>query len=360
MASNDYDENKDEKEPENPFWLITALFAIISPISILVATATYMVFSLPKKKIKIGVLALYGLTPMLIILGIVSLFVPVVDLFISSWTVTLPNLLKNNSISTVVQIILHAMLQQSLIAIPVGYMVGLSIAWYRLKHQPAWIENEFRLTPKECFIKKRNIEDIEADKNTPYDAMTLGINDRGAKIAQTYSEALTHTLCIGASGSGKTTTILRIARDAIKSGHGVCIIDLKGSMDVPNAIGDLAYRYGKTFRHFLFQDSSQPYTGPSKLGPAYYDPIARGEATRRKDLLIEMRTWSEEYYKNEASAYLQTAFNVMIANPRPNVSTFVDLVSLLTPSALQERATPLAGKLEYADTLSSVLAYNDV
>ena len=238
-------------------------------------------------------------------------------------------------------------------------VVGLLYASWRWYQRSEWEEYDFRITPWELRRGRKTAAKIRADLETPFDGFTLGINDHGDRVIQTDKDAATHTLVVGASGSGKTTTIMSKARDAIKRGQGLVFVDLKGGPDVPEILNKFAKRYDRNFYHWTLQPRDTQYTGPDSKGPAYYDPLARGEATRRKDLLIASRDWSEEFYKIEASNYLQLLFYITIANPNPEVSTLSDVVSLLNPRALMARAKPLLDNTIYADIIAGIESLND-
>jgi type IV secretory pathway TraG/TraD family ATPase VirD4 len=333
--------------------VIAVIFFIVSPLTVISAFVAYLAFAW--QKIRISVIFWFGLVPYILVLSIFSNFV--IEEFKKSWTVTIPSMV--NKQTPLLEGFIQVFLQQALLAIPIGILIGIIYSAYRWKTRPIWIQTEFKMTPKEFFIEKKNIKDIKSDKNTPRNGMTLGIGEKGKRVIQTYDESRAHTIIMGASGSGKTTTLMTRLRDSIKSGQGAIILDLKGGADIPIKAAELAERYNRKFIHWTFQGKGVPYTGPSENGPAYYDPIGRGDATRRKDLLIESREWSEQYYKIEASSYLQLLFSVLVANPLKDTSTLSDVVQLLNPRLLQERAIPLGRNPEYADVIRAIDSLND-
>lgn len=252
--------------------------------------------------------------------------------------------------------VLSAFLVQAPFSLVLGawLSVGYSI-WSHRRHVAWEDEPDYRITPLQWFRKRRTVKAIQEDQGTPRDGATLGVSREGERIIQTEKEAAAHTLVFGASGSGKTTTALTLARDHIKNQHGYIFIDLKGGSDVPEALAEYARRYGRRFQHFTFHDPKDRYRGPAEDGPAFYDPLARGDASRRKDMVISGRKWSEEYYKILASAYLQTAFEVMIAcPPKEKVDALTDIVDLLRPATLAERARNLPDDPYYEDVRAEV------
>lgn len=326
---------------------------IASPLSFLAAAGTYFAFSY--LRVRRAVIAV-ALAPFLILLAI--FIMPAVTLFIESWTVLVPKML-DQSLDPVLGI-LQMLLWQLPISVPLGVIVGLIYSSWRWVTRPVWIEREFRLAPCEIFKHKRNVDDIHNDRKGPMNGKTIGVDRVGNKIIQTDQEAAMHTLVIGASGSGKTTTIMSLLRDSIRRGQGVIVVDLKGGPDFPRIMKKYADRYDRKFIHWMMQPLTEKYTGPDEVGePAYYDPIGRGDATRRKDLLIASRHWSEEHYKIQASHYIQLLFNVLIGNKKAETSTLADVVDLLNPKKLQERAIPLGSDPAYHAVVAAIDAMND-
>lgn len=227
---------------------------------------------------------------------------------------------------------------QTPLGILIGLLIGTTLTWWRWKRRPSWEDHTLRPTPWEWWRARRTAAAIAAGANPPDDGVTLGLGPDGRRIVQTDAEAAAHSLLLGAAGSGKTSTLMVRARDVVRRGHGLVVIDLKGAADVPAAVADLAARYGRPFLHFAIQDSRAPYDGPAS-GPAYYDPAGRGDPSRRKDLLIGAKKWDVDYYKQIVGAYLQTAFRVAaVIPPAEGVGSFEDLVDLLQPHRLAERA----------------------
>lgn len=131
-----------------------------------------------------------------------------------------------------------------------------------------------------------------------------------------------------------TTTLMLMARDAIKQGHGFLMIDVKGGPDVPEFIKAYADRYDRKMFHWSMHDSYLKYNGPAEC-PAFYDPITRGDPSRRKDLILSLRQWdtASDVYKNATAAYLQTLFNVIrLAPADSDIDTLSDVISLMQNS----------------------------
>lgn len=240
------------------------------------------------------------------------------------------------------------LVRQLPLGLGIGAAIGSVLIWLNHRRRNEWERITYRITPWQWLRKRRHIEQLRTGANPPANGATLGINELGEKVIQTDEEAASHTFIVGASGAGKTTTMMRQAVDHIRRGHGYVFIDLKGGRDVPAALYAHAQEHQRPFYHFLIQDAQEPYTGPDPDGASFYDPLGRGDASRRKDMLIAGRKWSEDYYKTLASSYLQTAFNVAIAvPPQEGTDSLSDIISLLTPSNLAARAASLPAGEHY-------------
>lgn len=336
---------EDQKQTAAIVAVVIAAIAILSPFSAIAFVAMWFLFS--KVRISHKVLAAFlGLYVLLI--AVTGLLPLLTNLFVQSF-ITEINAISGGEFSAAVYF--KAVIAQIPIAILIGGIPGVVYNWWRFVRQPEWKKIQFRRTPVEVWRRKKNIDDISSDKNSPQDGMSLGIDDKtGKRINQTFAEAAAHTCIFGAAGGGKTVTMMVRARDVIKQGHGLVFIDLKGGTDVPEILHEYTERYGRKFYHFAIQHPSQPYTGPSEKGLSFYIPLGRGDASRRKDMVVSLREWSEYHYKMMASNYVQVAFDVAIAvPPDKGVDEFTDIINLMNPEILKQRARRLPQEPQYEE-----------
>lgn len=134
------------------------------------------------------------------------------------------------------------------------------------------------------------------------DGSLIGVDGDSRPVILTDEAANKHTLVLGTTGSGKTVTVCNIVESAIARGIPLIYIDGKGDYD-------LACRVAR-----CGQDNGRPVSLFAMKGDSVaYNPLAVGGFTSKKDRIIELREWSEEYYKKLTEGYLQTVFKVMEA-----------------------------------------------
>lgn len=314
--------------------LVGVIIAVASPAVALAAFATWIVFSRVRVSHKV-IFAFLGIYAVVLLLtGLVQNALAV---YIQSFASIFETITSGDFAFTDY---LKFALMQAPLGLLIGGVIGTAYSWWRFIRQPGWQKMEFRRTPIEYYRRKKTVEAISKDDKTPTHGMTLGIDDKtGKRQVQSWEEAAAHTFVVGASGSGKTTTTMLRARDAIANGHAYVIIDLKGGRDVPAITHEYASRYGRPFYHWEIRAQHEKYDGPAENGLSYYTPLSRGDASRRKDMIIAGRKWTEDYYRIIASNYLQIAFNVAIGSPpEGDTDPFTDIIALLTPETMKQRA----------------------
>jgi conjugal transfer pilus assembly protein TraD len=193
----------------------------------------------------------------------------------------------------------------------------------------------------------RNARDARAAEGA---ALSLGVDERGHEVMLSDRQLAAHGLILGASGAGKSTTLLGILGDRIARGLPVIVIDLKGSPSFADQLARAATRAGRPIRLWTLD------------GPSHWNPLAHGGPTELKDKLIASERFTEPHYKRAAERYVQTAFQVLEAGGRrPQLS---DVVALMEPRRLAARVrgldSPLRDRVQdyvaglTADQLSAV------
>ncbi len=137
-------------------------------------------------------------------------------------------------------------------------------------------------------------------------SVTLGRDPGGRTVALSDRQLAAHALIVGASGAGKSTTMLGLLGAQIRRGRPVIAIDLKGSPTFAAELERAAASVGRRVRIF------------TPDGPGHWNPLAHGNATALKDKLIATERFSEPHYQRAAERYVQTVLTVLHArNPGP-------------------------------------------
>jgi conjugal transfer pilus assembly protein TraD len=159
-------------------------------------------------------------------------------------------------------------------------------------------------------------------RRAPEGTIALGVDRRGRLVAIRENDLAAHGLILGASGAGKTTTLLAILTHQVGRGRPVVAIDMKGSPAFTRTLADAAAAAGRPFRVWTLD------------GGAYWNPLAHGNATELKDKLIATERFTEPHYQRAAERYIQTVLQVF-AHAHPDRSpTLQEVVALMDPRRL--------------------------
>ncbi len=130
-----------------------------------------------------------------------------------------------------------------------------------------------------------------------------------------------HIVAIGATGSGKTQSLLRLAAAHLALGWQVVVIDAKEDPDTARAFAAHARRTGLPRRTVR----TWPQDGPMDL--------LRGDGAAVRDRLMATAAWTEPYYRAVASTLLTLVCDDPDGPPR----SLSELVERLDPVALRTR-----------------------
>jgi TraM recognition site of TraD and TraG len=211
------------------------------------------------------------------------------------------------------------------LAFPVGTLAAAALTAWTEVRRPSW-----RQRPQ-----RRGLWTLARTRLVAYlirsgrrDA--IAVDRHGRAVTLSHDETSGNVLVVGIPDSGKTVSGLQLTRRAIRDGVPTFVVDLKGSPKVVAPLAAWARRYGRPFWLFSFD------------GPCTYDPLTRGDPSRRKDLVIGAGDWPDTgpavYFKKVAGDYLQVVFQVMDATRRPGRAALDELVELLDPQVLATRA----------------------
>ena len=153
-------------------------------------------------------------------------------------------------------------------------------------------------------------------------SVVLGVDKSGRALTVEDRELAAHALILGASGAGKSTTLLRILTDHIRRGRGVVAIDMKGSPAFALQLAEAAAAAGRPFKLWTLD------------GPSYWNPLQHGNATELKDKLIATERFTEPHYKRAAERYVQTVLKVLRTRHPERPPTLEEVVRLMDPQRL--------------------------
>jgi conjugal transfer pilus assembly protein TraD len=153
-------------------------------------------------------------------------------------------------------------------------------------------------------------------------AVTLGADVRGRAVALTDQELSAHGLILGASGAGKSTTLLRILTEQIARGRPVVAIDMKGAPAFAQTLAGAARAAGRPFAVWSID------------GPAHWNPLRHGNATELKDKLMATERFTEPHYQRAAERYVQLVLQVLAAARPGQAPTLGEVVRLMDPARL--------------------------
>jgi type IV secretory pathway TraG/TraD family ATPase VirD4 len=172
----------------------------------------------------------------------------------------------------------------------------------------------------------------------------LGVDERGRTARLRDEDLAGHGLIVGATGSGKTTTLLVILTAAIRRGHPLVVVDLKGDPRLVRSLEGAAADAGRSFAVWSID------------GDAGWNPLAAGNPTELKDKLLGLEEWTEPHYRRAAERYLQAVFTLLA-----HLGAIADLarvVDLMDPARLNRELRHLPDALAdriggYLDTLAA-------
>lgn len=167
-------------------------------------------------------------------------------------------------------------------------------------------------------------------------SLLAGEGDLGGGQIFLGSDNLNHRVCIppkhmfvvGATESGKTTTIIRILKEVVRvrkalgEGMGCVTLDGKGDSGLKLALKLLAKATGVPFREW------------SPKGTLRYNPLAHGGNTERVDRALAADTYSDPYFLRLAQRFLGFAVRALVAAGEH--VTLANLAYYVVPSNLEK------------------------
>jgi hypothetical protein len=154
----------------------------------------------------------------------------------------------------------------------------------------------------------------------------------------------THTLVLGAAGSGKTVTMTGVAVRAVEHGMGAVLVDPKEDPKMLEHARAVAEREGRTFVHW------------TPDGSVVYNPYAYGSDTEIADKLLAGEHYTEPHYLRQAQRYI--GHEVRVLRQAGIVVSLANVVRYLDSDELEVlvRGLPERGVGQVAAYLESLTA----
>jgi hypothetical protein len=149
-----------------------------------------------------------------------------------------------------------------------------------------------RLLANRLALRRREM--LGADAWFRGEQLILGSDASGRAVSIPFGAGTggTHTLVVGATGSGKTMTQSWIAARAIEHGMGAVVVDPKGDAQMREQLVRAAELAGRAFIEWTPDGSS------------IYNPYARGSETEIADKALAGERFTEPHYLRQAQRYL--------------------------------------------------------
>jgi hypothetical protein len=169
-------------------------------------------------------------------------------------------------------------------------------------------------------------------------AIALGSDADGRHVLLSDRQLSAHALILGASGAGKSTTLLKLLTEHVRIGRPVIAIDMKGSPAFAHSLARAAAAAGRPFALW------------TPDGPATWNPLAHGNPTELKDKLIATERFTEPHYQRAAERYVQTVLQALHygqPNAAPTLEEVVDMMDpRRLPGLLRHAPRPFADRVQ--------------
>ena len=169
---------------------------------------------------------------------------------------------------------------------------------------------------------RQRYEVSKRGRQVSHDRYALGTDTRGAivRLPLALSQGV-HMLFLGATGAGKTTSMLWALSRHLEAGCAGIVIDPKGDPELVKRVRGEAQRRGRPF--YLFSLDSPEH---------HWNPLTWGSPSEQADKLIGAEEWTEPHYKRLYQRYLLNLFCAIDA--RDEIADLATTVELLDPDRL--------------------------
>jgi ABC-type cobalamin/Fe3+-siderophores transport system ATPase subunit len=171
--------------------------------------------------------------------------------------------------------------------------------------------------------------------HTTLNELNIGTDLNQISVTISHKELNQHTLVIGTTGSGKTSTLLNIVYNCCSQNLPLIYLDGKGSIKLVDKISRICHQFGRTLKVFSI-DPGQNITQLSR-----YNPLAYGNFTEWKNKIItllgEPESRGQEHYATEEQSYINLVCEILNkSNKQIDLEAFLGYLS--HPDELQKLA----------------------
>ncbi len=161
-------------------------------------------------------------------------------------------------------------------------------------------------------------------------------------------ERLTHAWVVGATGTGKTQSVLLpMLRSDILAGRAVVFIDGKGDRETRSALYRLAEGCGRG-PDFRFFDLRRP------AASCTYSPLLSGSANEQTDKIMDALRWDNEFFRSQSQAVLLRTLRALKAAGEPY--TIDDLSAALSDPRAFRTLAQLVPERQWTSELEPIVS----
>ncbi len=201
-------------------------------------------------------------------------------------------------------------------------------------------------------IRNNRLAEEENTKKLINNGVLLGADNNGQHIIVSDHEFNQHTLVLGTTGSGKTTTLMNIVDSCCARGLPLIYLDGKGSVKLANRIKQICDKYNRVFKVFTVN----PHENIPNL--SCYNPLAFGNFSEWKNKIVtltgEAENRGQEHFLIEEHSYInlvcetlyKTKIREQAQNKEKDILDFEGLLGYLNnPHELQKLANKVSPEL---------------
>lgn len=217
------------------------------------------------------------------------------------------------------------------LALLAAFILGIWVVMKRLERAD-WLEYQ------RCRAEERHLDRaLTPPSASRGDGVLVGYTVLGSRPVHVPAQVFVqHTLVAGATGAGKTNTLLHLVQALLPRACGLVVVDGKNDPGLAERLEVLAARSGRPFYRW------------SLSGPHSWDPLARGSPAVMRDKIMELFTWTEEHYAAIVSRWLLELFSAAQEQNRRLSLADVQEYS----DSVDEAARALPGLRKYAGDLT--------